>query len=219
MTKFYILTYIAIVMPATIFTIGHSNHAPEYFGELLTLFGITCLIDVRSVAASAYNPQYNKEPLLAFLKNRGISYLHFAAEFGARHTNAALLDTDGRVDFEKVRQSTIFRVGVERLRQGLDRGYTIGLMCSEAEPFDCHRFAMISKHLTEHDFEVWHILNDKTAVPNADLEDELLKKYRKKIPQPGLFEPHVSRQTQLEVAYRLRNQDIGWSPDQLPSDD
>ena len=206
-------------MPATIFTIGHSTHAPAYFGELLDAFGITCVVDVRSVAASAYNPQFNKEPLAAFLNSRGITYLHFAAEFGARHTNPALLDPQNRVDFDKVRQSGPFRAGIERLRRGLGRGYTIGLMCSEAAPFDCHRFALVSKYLVEQGFDVQHILADKTAIPNADLEDELLKKYRKKIPQPSLFEPDVPRQAQLEAAYRLRNQDIGWSPNLTPSAD
>ena len=207
-------------MTPTLFTVGHSNHSADYFGELLDAFGVTCVVDVRSTAASAYNPQFNKEPLAAFLKARGVTYLHFAAEFGARHTDPALWDADGRVDFEKVRQSDAFRTGVERLRKGLEGGYTISLMCSEAEPFDCHRFAMVSKYLAENGFDVQHILKDKTAVPNADLEDELLVKYRKRIPQPSLFEPAVSRQAQLDAAYRLRNADIGWSPKQTdPTDE
>ncbi|WP_414648338.1 DUF488 family protein, partial [Dinghuibacter sp.] len=50
----------------TIYTIGHSTHQLDYFLELLKGFSINCLIDVRSVAASTYNPQYNKEPLSNF---------------------------------------------------------------------------------------------------------------------------------------------------------
>lgn len=195
-----------------LYTIGHSTHPLEYFLELLSRQSVNCVIDVRSVAASAYNPQYNKEPLSNFLKNNGIEYLHFAEEFGARHTDPDLLDEDGKVDFEKVRNSWNFKKGVERLWQGVDRGYTIALMCSESEPLDCHRFSMISMTLQKDGFEVKHILKDATLKSNADLEWQLLKMYDKKIPKPNIFEPHVTTEDQLKVAYRLRNKDIAYSP-------
>ncbi len=47
----------------TVFTIGHSNHSIEYLIELLQTHSINCIIDVRSVPASAYNPQFNSENL------------------------------------------------------------------------------------------------------------------------------------------------------------
>src|SRR5881227_321241 len=127
-----------------IYTIGHSSHQIDYFLELLKIFSINCVIDVRSIAASSYNPQFNKEPLSNFLKNNQIAYLHFAEEFGARHTDPDLLDEEGKVDFEKVRMAWLFKSGVERLWKGVEKGFIIALMCSEAEPFDCHRFSMIS---------------------------------------------------------------------------
>lgn len=89
-------------MPSTLFTVGLSNHSADYFAELLDAFGFTCVVDVRSTPMSVYNPQFNWEPLDAFLKNRGILYGHWAAEFGARHTDPALLDADGRVEFDIV---------------------------------------------------------------------------------------------------------------------
>lgn len=198
-------------MPPTVYTVGHSNHPIDYFSELLRAHGITCVVDVRSVAASAYNPQYNREPLLTYLKSLGVTYLHFAAEFGARHTDPALHDAGGRVDFDKVRASAAFLSGVDRLKKGLERGYVVSLVCSEADPLDCHRFILIAKYLTENGFDVRHILKNKQAVSHETLEDELLKKYRRKLPQASLFEPNISRQQQLNRAYWLRNQAIGWS--------
>ncbi len=195
-----------------IYTIGHSTHPVEAFLDLLKTFSINCLIDVRSIAASSYNPQYNKEPLSNFMKANGIIYLHFAEEFGARHTDPDLLDDEGKVNFELVRKSWNFKNGVERLWQGLDRGYTIALMCSESEPFDCHRFSMVSIALQKDGFEVKHILKNKTIKTNAELENQLLKKYEKKIPQPDMFQPNISVDDQLKVAYRLRNKEIAFSP-------
>jgi uncharacterized protein (DUF488 family) len=195
-----------------IYTIGHSTHQPDYFLELLKPFGITCLIDVRSTAASAYNPQYNKEPLSHFLKNNGIMYLHFAEEFGARHSDPDLLDDNGKVDFEKVRKSWAFKNGIERLWSGVDKDFVIALMCSESEPFDCHRFSMISLALAQDGFKVKHILKDKTAITNEELEKQLFKKYETKLPKPDMFNPNITRDDQLKAAYRLRNQDIAFSP-------
>lgn len=196
----------------TLFTVGHSSHPPDYFLELLKEYKITCLIDVRSVAASAYNPQFNKEPLAAFLNKNGIQYLHFSKEFGARHTEPELLDENGKVDFEKVRNSDSFKEGVQRLIQGFEKGYVISLMCSEAEPLDCHRFSMVSVALSKAGFEINHILRDKSLATNAQLENTLFKKFYKKLPVPTFFEPDVTIQDQIRAAYRLKNQEIAFSP-------
>ncbi len=195
-----------------IYTVGHSTHQLEFFLELLKEFDINCLVDVRSVAASTYNPQYNKEPLMNFLKFNGVTYLHFANEFGARYNDPDLLDEDGKVDFEKVRKSWNFKNGVERLWQGVNKGLRIALMCSESEPFDCHRFSMVSIALEKDGFQVMHILKDKTLKSNDQLESQLLKKYEKKLPKPDIFNPNVSLDDQLKMAYRLRNKEIAFSP-------
>ncbi|MBD0294601.1 MAG: DUF488 domain-containing protein [Flavisolibacter sp.] len=196
----------------TIYTIGHSTHPLDYFLELLKEYKINCLIDVRSVPASSYNPQYNQEPLTSFLKNNGVTYQHFAEAFGARHTDPDLLDEEGKVDFEKVRKSWHFKNGVERLWLEADKGATIALMCSEGDPFDCHRFSMISPALEKDGMEVKHILKDKSITSNAELEKQLLKKYEKKLPKPDMFNPDITVEDQLKVAYRLRNKDIAFSP-------
>ena len=197
---------------SVIFTVGHSTHSLDYFLELLQSQSVNCLVDVRSVAASAYNPQFNKGPLSNFLKRNGIIYMHFAEEFGARHTDPDLLDDEGKVDFDKVRRSWSFKSGVERLWNGVEKGFTISLMCSEGEPFDCHRFSMVSVALEKDGFQVKHIMKDKTIKTNTQLENQLLKKYDKIIPKPSIFEPNVSLDMQIEIAYRLRNKEIAFSP-------
>jgi uncharacterized protein (DUF488 family) len=192
-----------------IYTVGHSNHPIEFFLDLLKTFSISCIVDVRSVPASNYNPQFNKECLQQELKCHNIAYLHFGREFGARHTEPELLDNFGKVDFNKVRASEKFLSGINRLRNGIARGYSIALMCSEADPFDCHRFAMISYYLARNGFDVSHILKDKTLVSNTDLEMKLLKKYKKQIPTTNLWE-NISPDFQLNLAYKLRNKDVAY---------
>ena len=85
-------------------------------------------------------------------------------------------------------------------------------MCSVSEPFDCHRFSMVSIALEKEGFDVKHILKDKSIKSNAQLENLLLKKYDKKLPKPDMFTPNVSLEDQLQVAYKLRNKEIAYSP-------
>ncbi len=196
----------------TVYTIGHSTHQLDYFLELLRKYSVNCVIDVRSVPASSYNPQYNQEYFREFLKNNNIKYLHFAEEFGARQTDPDLLDEEGKLDFEKVRKTWIFNNGLERIWQGVEKGFIIAIMCSESEPIDCHRFSMVSVGLEKDGFDVKHILKDKTLKSNSELEKELLKKFEKKLPQINLFEPDITVEQQLKAAYRLKNKEIGYSP-------
>jgi len=195
-----------------IYTIGHSTHNIEVFYNLLKAHSINVLIDVRSIAASSYNPQFNKEPLSKYLEQKNIPYYHFAEEFGARHTDPDLLDEDGKVNFEQVRKSWNFKKGVEKLWELIDKGLVVVLMCSESEPFDCHRFSMISVALSKEGFDIIHILKDNSTKTNEQLESQLLKKYDKKLPKPDIFQPDITLNDQLKAAYRLRNKEIAFSP-------
>jgi hypothetical protein len=72
---------------------------------------------------------------------------------------------------------------------------------------------MITAGLKDFGFLITHILKDKTTISNTELEADLIKKFMKKLPQPTIFEPDITLDTQLKTAYRLRNKQIGWSPD------
>jgi uncharacterized protein (DUF488 family) len=193
-----------------IFTVGHSNHTIDYFYELLESQQINCLVDVRSMPASKYSPQFNQEPLKNFLKSKGVVYMHFKDEFGARHEEEEVLDENGQVDFELFRKTFNFQQGVERVDIGASKGYRIALMCSEGDPLECHRFSMIAFYLDEIGFDVKHIMKDKQLKTHKQLEDLLLKKYSKKLPEPSLFEPNITDESKLKEAYRLHNKEIGW---------
>lgn len=192
-----------------VYTIGHSTHNLEYFLKLLQKHEINCLIDVRSIPASKYNPQYNKEYLNNFLKNNAIIYMHFGQEFGARHDDESVLNDEGIVDFELFRKTYLFQNGIERLDDGISKGYKIVLMCSEGNPLDCHRFGMISVYLEEIGIKVEHILKDGSINSHEELEEELLKKYQKKLPaSTPMFD--IPKKDKLKDAYKLLNKEIGW---------
>lgn len=195
-----------------IYTIGHSTHTLEYFRELLETRHIDCVVDVRQIASSTYNPQYNGNTLKNYLQDYKIVYIHMGTEFGARPRDLNMLDAEGRVDFDKVRHSKTFLSGIDRLKKGLEKGYRIALMCSQSDPFDCHRFSLIAYYLVHHGFTVRHILKDKSCIDNSELEKLLLEKYDKKLPRKDLFNLHVGDKERLEEAYRLRGKSIAYKP-------
>jgi uncharacterized protein (DUF488 family) len=193
-----------------IYTVGHSTHPIEYFIGLLKLHSVNCIVDVRSLAASRFNPQYNKKPLNDSLEQHGIKYFHFAESFGARQTDPELLNEKGQVDFKKMRASDKFEKGVMRLRELAQQDYIISLMCSESEPLNCHRFAMVSPALK--DFEIKHILKDSRILTQQQLEKTLLESYSKKIARPDMFNTKRTAQEKLNDAYDLCNKKIAYSP-------
>ncbi len=193
-----------------IYTVGHSTHPIEYFVQLLKHFQVNCIVDVRSLAASRFNPQYNKKALADSLGRVGITYLHFGEEFGARQTDPALLDAEGRVDFEKMRQSQKFKAGIQRLKEGVQQRFTIALMCSEADPLQCHRFAMIS--LALNDFEVKHIMKDMSFTGQHELEGQLLKMYAKSLKQLNIFDDDSSDPENLSIAFQMLNKEVAYTP-------
>ena len=205
-------------MAQTLYTIGHSNQSMDEFLLMLQKMQIQALVDVRSVPASKYTPQFNKEPLQAVLRRHGITYLPFAEEFGARRTDA--MDEDGKVDFEKAATTEAFLRGTQRVLNGLEKGYRITLMCSEAQPLECHRFALVSRWFYEHGVDVQHIVHNEegevVTIPHKTLQDEMVAEYvrKKKIPQvqpPDMFgETECTKEQQIVLAYRQKNKEIAY---------
>ena len=139
-----------------IFTIGHSNHSLEAFITLLQQHGITALADVRSAPFSRFNPQFNKTSLEQEIKLHGIRYVFLGRELGARPKDSSLYE-NGQVQFERLKDTTLFREGIERVIQGTKQ-YNVALMCAEKDPLQCHRFLLVACAFEKLDIPIAHIL-------------------------------------------------------------
>lgn len=194
-----------------LYTIGHSNLTLEDFLSLLNTHCVNCVVDVRSVPASSHNPQFNQEPFGWFLREKNIDYQFLGKELGARRMDC--INQDGQVDFERAIHTTMFQEGVNKLMRLLDTK-TVTLMCSEAEPLECHRFALVARNFHEHGVEVFHILKDASVVSHHSLEQKMVDTYlHAKKPVLAqvdeLFGTYTAEQ-QLQDAYRLKNKEIGF---------
>ncbi len=185
-------------------SVGHSNHDMTAFLSLLHLNGVTALADVRSSPYSARHPQFNREELRRALDGAGVLYVFLGDELGGRPAARELYDDEGRVDYETVRGTDFFRRGVERLLGGLGE-HSVALMCSEADPLDCHRGLMIAPDLVERGVAVAHIRKDGSVETTPELEQRLLAATRL---ESGMFDglfadsAREERRRLLAAAYR-----------------
>ncbi len=156
-----------------ILTIGHSNHSAERFVALLTRYGVTAVVDVRSVPYSRRHPHFSRDVLKPFLQQHGFKYDSLGRWLGGRSDDPVHYDDDGRIRYDILAQSDLFEAGIESVLRG-SKEHTIALMCSEARPEDCHRAILIGQHLSDvFDVQVEHILRDGVSETHSEMCDRL----------------------------------------------
>ncbi len=140
----------------------------EEFIEILQIYCITLLIDVRTVPRSRHNPQFNKEIFPDSLKNYGFKYIHIPGIGGLRRPkpnsiNIALknLGFRGYADYMQTKEFTdeLLKIVV------LARENCVALMCAEALPWRCHR-NLISDALMARQIRVLHIISATSTIPH-----------------------------------------------------
>jgi uncharacterized protein (DUF488 family) len=140
-------------------TIGHSNHSPERFQQLVVAHRIEALVDVRSWPKSRFVEWADRSKLPKLLKPAGSGYLYLGHQLGGRPKDPCFYDENGYVLYGRVAGSKVFGLGIERLAHGIGK-YRVAIMCSEEDPTDCHRRLLVAKVLLERGISVTHIRGD-----------------------------------------------------------
>ena len=195
-----------------IYTIGHSTNTLESFINLLDKYKINCVIDVRGIPFSKYASQYNRENIKYTLNNLGIHYIYMGDVLGARRKEPELYSKEGYLDFEKVQKDSIFLNGVNRVIEGIAKGYIITFMCAEKEPLSCHRSILLGREFQHNKYNVYHILENGEIETQSALEEKLLDMYFKGRNQISLFEMQEDDNIDKLISdvYRLQNKKIGY---------
>jgi uncharacterized protein (DUF488 family) len=161
----------------TVFTIGHSTRTLDEFIGLLKTYGITLLVDVRTVPRSRHNPQFNKETLPVSLKPKGLKYIHVPEIGGLRrpkHDSINLawknMGFRGYADYMQTKEF------IENLLRivALARENCLALMCAEALPWRCHR-SLISDALLVRHVKVLHIISKDNTINHELTEFALVE--------------------------------------------
>jgi len=149
-----------------IYTIGHSTRTLEELVEILKVYSIERLVDVRTMPRSRHTPQFNAENLANSLKRNGINYFHLDTLGGLRKTSKDSINKGWR--------NTSFRgyadyMQTEDFKRGLSELMELAvvptaIMCAEAVPWRCHR-SLIGDALLVRGIEVIDIFSETKSVP------------------------------------------------------
>ncbi len=190
-------------------SVGHSNHEIDDFLQLLAGAGVTAVADVRSHPSSQRLPQYNGVELERKLCEHGIAYVFLGDLLGGRPDRPSMYDSEGRVDYWRVRATQEFRQGLDRLTSGLEQ-HTIAMLCSEEDPLDCHRGLMIAPALAERGASTSHLRGDGQIDSAAEFERRLMAETKVGAGiLDGLFAASISTEERyqlLDEAYRRQAQ-------------
>lgn len=164
-------------IPLRVYTLGHSAHRLEKFLALLDQHGIRTLVDVRSVPASRFHPQYNKANLERSLTEHGIRYVFAGQALGGRPTDPSVypggrLPVKGqtpppRPDYAEMMKRDWFIQGIEQLLTlAADAERPTAILCSEEDPAHCHREHLIAAYLRQihPEIEILHIRGNGTVL-------------------------------------------------------
>ena len=152
------------------FTIGHSTRPASEFVDLLKSAQIGVVADVRSIARSRRNPQYNSDVLPETLAQFAIGYEHIAQLGGLRPRAKnvspslnAFWENQSFHNYADYALSQSFRCGLARLR-ALGQERRCAVMCAEAVWWRCHR-RIIADYLIAAGETVFHILGPDRIEP------------------------------------------------------
>ena len=201
-----------------IYTIGHSNYTMERLIDMLEYYNINCVVDIRGTPYSKYNIQFDKEAIRYTLTNAGFVYIYMGKELAAKRIRKNSYNNEGYSNFEEVIKEEEFKRGVERLKNGCEKGYKIILLGAMQDPIRCHRSILVGRELVKNDFDVKHILDDYSIITQDDIEEMLLNKYfsnRNQITIEDLTGNSLNNEEMINEGYKLANREIGYRIENL----
>lgn len=182
----------------SVYSIGHGNRKLEAFLDVLKEFKIKYLIDVRSQPYSKFNPQFNQNDLKYFLEANQINYVFMGDSLGGRPSDLTCYDSEGKVDYEKIKTKDFFKKGIERLKTAAAKNIPIAIMCSESKPGECHRSKLIGRVLLAEKISLLHIDEKNRIKSQIDVINEL----NKGLSDTTLFPDEVTVNTTSRKSYQ-----------------
>lgn len=133
--------------PQYLYSIGHGQKTFDQLIQELLSFDISFLIDVRSSPFSKWVPQFNRGVIETSLNGSTIKYAYLGDDIGGRPINDSCYDEEGYFDYHKMALMPQFIKGLHRLISANEQHLKVAVMCSEANPSECHRSKLIGREL------------------------------------------------------------------------
>jgi uncharacterized protein (DUF488 family) len=137
------------------------------FVDILTSFKIDIVVDVRSSPYSKFVSHFNREDIKRSLIENGMRYIFLGDYIGGKPRDKKYYE-NGKVNYMRVAQGDRYSEGINRIIE-MNNENNLVLMCSEEDPYTCHRHNLITQTLVKKGLEVTHIRkssSDKISKPD-----------------------------------------------------
>lgn len=145
-----------------VYTLSHSNLSIDEFLNILNSYNINLIIDVRSMPGSNKFPHFNKENLEKLINYKHLPSLEGRRQNKYKDINNFWENKSFRNYANYAHFSDDFSLGIKEIIN-LSKKYNIGIMCSEALWWRCHR-RIITDYLIINDITVYHIFNKSKKI-------------------------------------------------------
>jgi len=147
----YLTNYLILNSKKIIYSIGHSTHTIDQFLDLLQIYKIKMIADVRRFPTSKKYPHFERQNLQSELEKKKIDYFWLGEYLGGYRKGG----------YQLYMESELFLKGIHELIATAETQIT-AFMCAEKLFFRCHR-RFISDHLLQLDWQVIHIFDETTT--------------------------------------------------------
>lgn len=165
-----------MVHQPTIYTYGHTNITAEQLIQIMKEKGINCVVDSRFTIPESTTLNTSTTELKEALKQNNITYLPFFQHFG--HVAKEAINKRGEIVYKKFIQTSSFLEGITRLKNGVEKGYTICIIDNEIDTVHSRRFLHIGKYLQD-SIEVIHITPSGKCMSQQEIEKNIQDVQRK----------------------------------------
>lgn len=173
------------------YTIGYEHIKLNEFINILRKYQINCIIDLRNAAGSGeYADEYAVKNLKATLNHDGIYYIFMGQEFTVPKNSLEDNMVDRNEDIQK---------GLDRILNGIKKGYNIALMSQETNAFEDIRGILVSRQLQKRGIKMLHISWLNELKTQKDLEEEMVNNYGSKL---------VKKVAELSIKGIMNNKDL-----------
>ena len=136
-----------MIQQPDIYTYGHTNIYSEQLIPLLKQYGINCIVDCRPTNYRKHTTKYFYKRIKNNFKTKQYIILTFSQHFGYIPKEA--INKRGEIDYNKIIQTSNFTNGIKRLKNGIEKGYTICIIDNEIDTVHSRRFLYIGRYLQE----------------------------------------------------------------------
>ncbi len=155
----------------SILTAGYGNRGFEGFVALMKRYGVTHVVDVRSVPQSSYWEDFRRPRLERILPEAGLRYVYMGDTLGGVPDSPVLCKDPGAVSLAPLFDDPQLQLGLDRLLKAAE-SRTVCLMCGCLRPHRCHRSRLIGEALSQRGIEVLHLDDKGEPISHVQVVEE-----------------------------------------------